>query len=117
MEIEMPTGWLSPNGELYKCGTYEHNATADEICVNMNIEYEKTWRGRDEALYALGWCKLAISSLGDKEYWVHWERPLTAYQRYFLKDYFENEDKLIFKMDVLSHIKYFNEEEFFKKEN
>ena len=38
MQIEMPTGWLSPNGELYKCGYYEHNATADEICEKMNVE-------------------------------------------------------------------------------
>lgn len=113
MKTEMPIGWLSPNGELYKCRYYEHNAAADIICAKMNIEDEMTWKGTEEALYALGWCKLGIYSIGDKRYWVHWERRLTPYQRYFLKDYFENEDELIFPMDDTSHTKYFNEDEFF----
>ena len=115
MKIEMPTGWLSPDGDLWKCHTYEHSATAREICEKLKVEHNTwLWRGEDDALYSFGWCKLGISSLGDKEYFVHWERPLTAYQRYFLKDYFENE--LHLPMDVTSYIKYFNEDEFFNKE-
>ena len=111
--IEMPTGWLSPNGELWKCSYYEHSATAEEICEKLNISYERRWQGEDEALYSLGWCKLAISSLGKKEYWVHWERPLTDYQRYFLKKYFENSSDLKFSMDRTSLFKYFHEDNFF----
>ena len=111
---EMPTGWLSPSGELFECEYYEHNATAEEICQKLNISYNHySYRGKDDALLSLGWCKLAISSLGDKKYWVHWERPLTAYQRYFLKDYFENEEDLKFQMDITSHFKYFHEDRFF----
>lgn len=111
--IEMPTGWLSPSGELIKCNYYEHDATAEKICDKLNISYERRFLGVDSALYSLGWCKLAISCIGNKQYWVHWERPLTAYQRYFLKDYFENEQDLKFQMDITSHFKYFHEDEFF----
>ena len=114
-QIEMPTGWLAPNGDLYKCGFYEHNATAEEICNKLKIKYnEYSYHGKDDALLSLGWCKLAICSLGKKQYWVFWERPLTAYQRYFLKDYFENEKDLPFPIDITSVCKYFHEDEFFK---
>lgn len=112
-QIEMPTGWLSPSGELFKCKSYEHNATAEKICKTLNISYEHRFLGLDDALYALGWCKLAISSLGNKQYWVHWERPLTAYQRYFLKEYFENEKALKFPMDCTSLCRYLFEDDFF----
>lgn len=111
---EMPLGWLSPSGELWECEYYEHNATAEEICEKLNISYNSyIYRWKDDALYALGWCKLAIDSLGNKKYyWVRWERPLTAYQRYFLKEYFENENELNFPMDVTSLFKYFHEDAF-----
>lgn len=113
---EMPTGWLSPSGELFKCGYYEHNATAEEICKKFNIEYNNlSYFGKDDALFALGWCKLAISSLGDKQYLVLWERPLTPYQRYFLNDYFDNEQELLFPMDTTSYCKYYHEDEFFEE--
>ena len=52
---EMPTGWLSPSGELFKCDYYEHNATAEEICEKYNIEYNNlSYFGKDDALFALG---------------------------------------------------------------
>lgn len=114
----MPTGWLSPNGELWKCEYLEHTATAEEICEKLNIPYNSFgYRGQDDALFSLGWCKLAISSIGEKRYWVHWERPLTAYQRYFLKEYFENEKDLCFLMDSTSLCKYFYEDNFFNQNN
>lgn len=116
--IEMPTGWLSPSGELWKCKYYEHIATAEKICEKFNIPYNNySYWGQDEALLSLGWCKLAISSLGNKQYWVHWERPLTAYQRYFLNEYFENKEELKFPMDVTSLCKYLYEDEFFRDIN
>lgn len=111
---EMPTGWLSPDGEIFKCNYYEHNATAEEICKRLNIEYNKfSYFGKDDALFALGWCKLAISSLDDKQYLVVWERPLTPYQRYFLNEYFDNEKELLFPMNITSLAKYYYENEFF----
>lgn len=113
-KIEMPTGWLSPDGDLWECSTYEHSAMAEEICEKLKIESNTwAWKGEDEALYSLGWCKLGLMSLGDREYWVHWERPLTAYQRYFLKEYFENEKDLKFPMDSTSLCKYLYEDRFF----
>lgn len=114
MAKEMPTGWLSPNGELFKCEYYEHAATAEKICKTNNIPYNSySYRGKDDALLLLGWCKLAIFSLGNKRYWVHWERPLTEQQRYFLKECFENEKDLLFPMDSTSLCKYWHEDVFF----
>ena len=111
--LEMPLGWLSPDGDLWRCKYYEHTATAQEICKKLNIAYsDYTFLAEDEALYAHGWCKLAISSLGNKQYWVHWERPLTEYQRYFLKDYFENVETLKFPMDSTSLCRWLYEDEF-----
>lgn len=112
--IEMPTGWLSPSGDLFECDYYEHSATAEEICEKYNIAYNKnTFVPRDDALFSVGWCKLAISSLGNKQYLVYWERPLTSYQRYFLKDYFDNEKDLKFPMDATSLCRYLYEDDFF----
>ena len=115
-ELVMPTGWLSPTGDLWKCEYYEHTATAEEICKKLNVAAERTWLGEEQALFSLGWCKLAISSFGSKKYWVHWERPLTDYQRNFLKEYFEREKELIFQIDVTSLCKFFNEDDFFEWE-
>ena len=113
-KIKMPTGWLSPNGDLWKCNYYEHNATAKEICDKLKIKYnDYAYHAEDDALLALGWCKIALNSFGDRQYWVHWERPLTAYQRYFLKDYFENEKDLKFPIDSTSLCKYLYEDRFF----
>ena len=111
--IEMPTGWLSPDGDLWKCDYYEHDATAEEICEKLNISHNTGFFDRDRTLYSLKWCKLAISILGTKQYWVHWERPLTDYQRNFLKEYFENEKELKFPMDVTSLAMYWYEDDFF----
>ena len=113
---ELPSGWLSPMGELYECKYYEHAAKAEEICDKLNVSYERRWKGCDEALYTLGWCKLAMTLLKNKEYWVHWERPLTAYQRHFLKEYFENNGELKFPMNCTSLAMYFYEDDFFGKE-
>ena len=113
-KIEMPMGWLSPNGDLWKCGYYEHNATAREICDKLKIRYnDYAYHGEDDSLLSLGWCKIALGSLGDRTYFVHWKRPLTAYQRYFLKDYFENEKDLKFPIDSTSLCKYLYEDNFF----
>ena len=67
----------------------------------------------DDALLSLGWCKLGLRSWGERQYWVHWGRPLTAYQRYFLKDYFDNEAKLQFPLDSSCLCKWLYEEEYF----
>ena len=109
---EMPTGWLSPSGDLFKCEYYEHEATAEDICDKYNIP-TNSYRGNDDALLSLGWCKLSISLLGNKKYYVYWQRPLTAYQRYFLKEYFENEKDLKFPIDSTSICKYLYEDDFF----
>ena len=105
--------WFEQLDGTHYCSNCGHDATAKKICNKLNISYERRFLGVDTALYSLGWCKLAISSIGNKQYWVHWERPLTAYQRYFLKEYFENEKDLKFKMNITSYFQYFHEDEFF----
>lgn len=70
-------------------------------------------QAEDDALLSLGWCKLGLRSGGERQYWVHWGRPLTAHQRYFLKDYFDNEAKLQFPLDSSCLCKWLYEEEYF----
>ena len=113
-KIVMPFGWLSPDGDLWECKFYEHTATAEEICTKLNIKYaDFLFKAEDDALLTLGWCKLGLQSWGERKYWVHWERPLTSYQRYFLKDYFDNEAKLQFPLDSSCLCKWLYEEEYF----
>ena len=116
-KITMPFGWLSPDGDLWECKFYEHTATAEEICTKLNIKYaDFLFKAEDDALLSLGWCKLGLQSWGERKYWVHWERPLTAYQRYFLKDYFDQEDKLQFPLDSSCVCKWLYEDEYFKND-
>lgn len=113
--IEIPTGWLAPDGELWECDYYEHAAVAEEICEKLQLYCDPYSRkGSDDCLLSNGWVKLGISSLGQKRYRVHWEKFLTDYQRNFLKKYFENEKDLKFPMCSTSLCKFLYEDEFFE---
>lgn len=88
----MKLGWLSPQGDFYECHSYDHVAAAEEIISKVGIVVLDKLRQPDDILLDVGYAKLGISSLGEKRYYVIWNRRLTPYQRYFLKDIIENEN-------------------------
>ena len=85
--LNQETGWLSPTGEFFPCKHYEHVSKAEEICESLGISEYVIY---DDELLKRGWAKLGISILGNKQFYVRWERRLTSQQRYELKDLIEN---------------------------
>lgn len=82
------TGWLSPSGDFLPCKHYEHVSKAEEICEIFLYQIDDSQP--DDALLKLGWAKLGISMLGNKQFYIRWERRLTPQQRYELKDLIED---------------------------
>lgn len=56
---EMPIGWLSPTGEMLKCGSYEHCTFA--IDIMEKYEYPEFYSA-DETLIAHQWVRITRSS-------------------------------------------------------
>ena len=83
--IKLKTGWLSPNGDFYPCGVYEHLSLAREI---LKDEIANT---DDEKLHDCGFVSISISQLGVKEWRIYWKHFLTEAQKNFLKRYFEDD--------------------------
>lgn len=82
---ELQTGWLSPNGDFYPCGVYEHMSLARKILK------DETANRADEKLNDCGFVSITISQLGAKEWGIYWKHFLTEAQKNFLKPYFEND--------------------------
>lgn len=82
---DLQTGWLSPNGDFYPCGVYEHMSIAREI---LNDE---TANRADDKLTDFGFVSISISQLGNKEWRIYWKHFLTEPQKNFLKPYFEDD--------------------------
>lgn len=87
--MKQQTGWLSPNGDFWHCNHYEHVSKAEEICESLGITEYLIY---DDELLKRGWAKLGISLLGTKQFYIRWERKLTAVQRYELKDMIEDSE-------------------------
>ena len=85
--LEQDTGWLSPEGEFFPCKHYEHISKAEDLCKLLGISEDVIY---DDELLKRGWAKLGISLLGNKQFYIRWERKLTNQQRYELKDLVEN---------------------------
>ncbi len=100
---ELETGWLSPNGDFYPCGVYEHLSCARKI---LNDEYANR---ADEKLQDSGFAEITISQLGVKEWRVYWKNFLTEQQKNFLKPYFENE---VFPMDDMVKMRWERENDY-----
>ena len=83
--VELETGWLSPNGDFYPCGVYEHIECAREILKDKNANRA------DEKLLDSGFAEITISQLGIKEWRVYWKHFLTDLQKNFLRPYFEDD--------------------------
>lgn len=94
------TGWLSPSGDFYPCRSYDHVAKAEEICSALNCEMVADVY--DDELLKRGFAKLGISLLGNKQFYIRWERPLTVNQRYLLNDIVENPQEGDLPLDALT---------------
>lgn len=70
--IEFKLGWLSPDGELVECNSFDHIAAASEICDKLSYSYTNA-RGNapDDVLLAHGWLHLTYSLL-DHEYRIYY---------------------------------------------
>ena len=95
--MELETGWLSPLGEFFEAGLYEHIEVAKRLAEGMNLcDYDfKTNRriSADEQLERAGWVYIGIGVYFAHEWRIGWgELPLTPEQRVFLRPYFEDSD-------------------------
>ena len=90
----LKTGWLSPNGELYECTSYDHTDAARKIVSVFGYspvtEQNYSWSA-DDILMANRWVYIGISSLGVKEWRIGWKTFLTESQKIYLKPYFEDQ--------------------------
>ena len=60
--MEVKTGFLSPEGKLYKCCSYEHLTKACKICDSLNIKYVTSVEAEQE-LFKLGWIAIRAKDL------------------------------------------------------
>lgn len=89
-------GWLSPDGKLIECGSYEHISIAHDLVKQYKYATEILNRKPDDdVLVDNGWVHIGISSF-DHKYVVWWNyRKLLSYeQKQYLEPYFENKDSV-----------------------
>ena len=98
--MQQQTGWLAPSGDFYPCKRYDHVSMAEDICNKLN--YDLSAYDYDDELLKRGWAKLGISILGQKQFYIRWERPLTTNQRYLLRDIVENPQDTDLPLDSMT---------------
>ena len=90
---EFKLGWLSPDGELVECNSFDHISSASEICDKLGYSYTNA-RGNtpDDVLLAHGWLHLTYSML-DHEYRIYYAYfnhvRLTEAQRAYIRPFKE----------------------------
>ena len=94
---EIKTGWLSPTGEFFPAGLYDHIYVARELADSLSLpSYDfKTNRmiPDDDKLLNNGWVYIGIGVYFEHEWRIGWgELPLTPEQIRFLRPYFEEND-------------------------
>lgn len=89
---KLKTGWLSPNGDLWECNTFNHISKADEI-INKYHYPTINHRSSDEVLMFYGWVHISISQI-DHKYRIWWDKFLTPNQINFLKQYFDETEQV-----------------------
>lgn len=96
-------GWLSPDGSFFKCSSYDHTDTAEELVGKLNypkVSMENRYIHADDNLMSHGWCYVGVSDFQHNEWRISWNKFLTEYQKQFLKSYFENEDINISRLSM-----------------
>ena len=100
------TGWLSPNGKLYECETWEHMDLAEKLVEEFG--YESDYNREDQALLDNGWAKISIATMIEHGYVVSYHNELTYEQVVYLKPYVYDEYELSLiprcKRDLLRRI-------------
>ena len=85
----MEIGWLSKDGDFYKCKYQEHLDLACELCDKY---YPGTYCGFERKLEESGWVKIGLSLFGNKEYFFHFECYLSDEQKNFLREWLDEHD-------------------------
>ena len=95
----VPTGWLSAEGKLYKCDLYEHLSLAREIAEKIGASYKELYLA-DKYLLNNGWVQLSIMMFLDHGWLVTFPESgtISQEQRQFLNPYVED------NMDFISDI-------------
>ena len=91
---ELKTGWLSPDGDLYECSSYDHTSEARTIVKRFGYSPVSSQRyswSADDILMANRWVYIGISSLGVREWRIGWKTFLTEPQKIYLKPYFDDQ--------------------------
>ena len=93
---ELKTGWLSPTGEFFQSGLYEHIDVARELADSLSLpSYDfKTNRriSDDDKLLNAGWVYVGIGVYFEHEWRIGWNIKLSPEQIRFLRPYFEQND-------------------------
>ena len=110
--MKQQTGWLGPDGNFYPCKHYEHVSKAEEICGVFLYPISHTHY--DDELLKLGWAKLGVSLLGNKHFYIRWEKRLTDFQKYELKSLFDNQKQGL-PLDALTLTMWKYEDDYFKE--
>ena len=87
------TGWLSPDGKLYECETWEHMDTAEKLAKEYGYDIEEYQE--DQTLLDNGWAKIGIATMFEHGYAVNYHGNKLTYQQLdFLKPYIYGEYEL-----------------------
>ena len=93
---KIKTGWLSPTGEFFPAGLYDHIEVARELADSLNLPSYDFKKNRaisdDDKLLNAGWVYIGIGVYFEHEWRVGWNLRLSPEQIRFLKPYFEESD-------------------------
>ena len=95
--LDLKLGWLSPDGVLTECGSYEHISVSHDLVKRYRYATDTLHRKPDDdVLIDNGWVHIGISALEHRYVvWWNFRRPLSNEQKSFLVPYFENKDLVI----------------------
>jgi len=92
--LNLKLGWLSPDGKLVECGSYEHMSVArDLVDKHKYVRPLLERKPDDDILIDNGWAHIGISAL-EHRYVIWWNqrRILSNEQKNFLFPYFADKD-------------------------
>lgn len=88
---QLKTGWLAPDGTFIYCKTQDHFYMANEIAEKYGY-LQPLGISVDDLIMNYGWVHISISTFLSHEWHIWWNKPLTEYQKNFLRPYFEESE-------------------------